>query len=473
MSAEGLAMSPGRKVFSSRSNLETGIVEGLLATPFVLVGVPGSFVVVALLTRYFHIEKDVLGWIVSIPSWSHAAQIFAIPVLARFLSAKDLTLGMAWFNAGLWAMLALSLGILPRDQPAVVALFFTGFFLMASPTQAFHGVGWTAWLLDWVPQRVRGGYMGNRNRWIAVVTVGFLLFTSLLFEMGRDGLWPYLVLIAAAVALRFAGLLRLQTIKARGENRPVEGVRFSEALRTCLQTPGLLRFIAFSAWMNFWMAFTGPFTAVFCFEQLGIKTAEFSLLMTLGTVTGIAGWVFWGRAADKAGSVPVLIVGAALWECQQLLWAVVTPSTAWMLYPMHLWGGFFAVSFFIGGFNLLLNLAPKQSGIATMSLHIAATAAASALAPILAGSLLEEFVARRGAGIEAYHVGYAIKSAAFLLGLLLLAGIREPGKSSLTSLPGAFRSIREQLAVQGLEFLANLAPFRSDRATKKNRARRK
>ena len=466
-------MSTERKTFSTRSNLEAGIVEGLLATPFVILVVPGSFVVVSLLSQFFQIDKAVLGGIVSIPSWSHAAQIVAIPVLARFLSAKDLTLGMAWFNAGLWAMLALSLPILPRDQPAVVALFFTGFFLMASPSQAFMGVGWTAWVKDWVPMRLRGGYMGNRNRWISVATVGFLLFAMLLFEVGKDHLWPYLALIGSAVALRFAALLKLQTIKARVENRPIEGVRFSEALKTCLETPGLVPFIVFSAWMNFWMGFTGPFTAVFCFEQLGIQTAEFSLLMILGTLTGIGGWVFWGRAADKVGSVPVLVVGAVLWELQQFLWAIVTPETAWMLYPMFLWGGFFAVSFFTGSFNLLLNLAPKKAGIATVSLHIAVTSIAAALAPMIAGFLVEEFVVRRNGGIDAYHLGYAIKSTAFLLGLTFLARIREPGKSNLHSLPGAFRSIRQQLAVQGLEFLANLTPFRSDRGSSKKRPRRK
>lgn len=295
-------MSTDRKRYCTRDNLRTGVVEGLLATPFVILGVPGSFVLMALLSQYFQIDKAVLGGIVSIPSWSHAAQIVAIPVLARFLSAKDLTLGMAWFNAGLWAMLALALPFIPRDQPTMAALFFTGFFLMASPSQAFQGLGWTAWVKDWVPQRLRGGYMGNRNRWISIATVGFLLFAMVLFEAGKDRLWPYLVLIGSAVALRFAGLLKLQTIKTRCENRPIEGVRFSEALKTCLGTPGLGLFILFSAWMNFWMGLTGPFTAVFCFEQLGIQTAEFLLLMTMGTLTGIGGWVFWGRAADKVGA---------------------------------------------------------------------------------------------------------------------------------------------------------------------------
>lgn len=447
---------------SARSNLVTGTFEGMLATPFTILTVPGSFVMMALLGEYFELDKAALGWIVSLPSWSNAAQIAVIPLLARFLTAKDLAIGMGWFNAGLWAMLVLALPYLPRGEAGAVAVFFTGFFLMASPSQAFSGVGWTAWVRDWVPQRLRGGYIGNRNRWISVATVVYLLFIMGLFKLGADQLWPFLAVMAVAVALRFAGLLQLHTINTGNEGRAVTSVGFIQSVRTCLRTPCLVPFIFFSAWMNFWMGFTGPFTPVFCFEELGLSASAFALLVTLGTLTGIAGWIFWGKAVDRAGSVPVLIVGTVLWELQQFLWVVLTPETAWLLYPMYLWGGFFAVSFFMGCFNLLLNLAPAKAGLSAVSLNLAVTSVAAAVAPMIAGVLLEKFVTNGGMGIGGYHLGFLVKSVAFLAGLGILVFVREPGKSSRSSLPGAFRSMRQLLATQGLEFLSNIIPFRNN-----------
>jgi len=435
-----------------------------LATPLTILTVPGSFVLVALFSKYFELDKSALGWLVSLPSWSNAAQLVAIPVLARFLSARDMTIGMSWFHAGLWAMLVLALPYLPRGQNESVAVFFTGFFLLASPSLAFAGVGWTAWVRDWVPQRFRGGYIGSRNRWCSVATIAYLLFIMGLFEMGKEALWPFLVVTGVAVVLRFAGLLQLHTIQTKSDGHgPVASVGFVEAFKTCLRAPGLVPFIVFSAWMNFCMGFTGPFAPLFCFEELKIKTASFTLLIMLGTLTGIAGWLFWGKAADRVGSVAVIIFGSVLWELQQLLWAVLTPDTAWLLYPMYLWGGFFAVSFFMGSFNLLLNLVPAKSNMAAVSLHLAATSVAAALAPMLAGILLEEFVTRRGGGLATYHWVFFIKSVAFLLGLGILALVHEPTRSTRTSLPGAFQSMRQLLAAQGLEFLSNLIPFRSGR----------
>ena len=43
-----------------------------------------------------------------------------------------------------------------------------------------------------------------------------------------------------------------------------------------------------------------------------------------------------------------------------------------------------------------------------------------------------------------------------LAGLLLLHGLREPQRSGRTSLPGAFRTMRQLLAAQGISFFASM-----------------
>jgi MFS family permease len=135
---------------------------------------------------------------------------------------------------------------------------------------------------------------------------------------------------------------------------------------------------------------------------------------------------------------------------------------------MFLWGGFFAVAFFMGSFNLLLNIVPQKSSMAAISLHLAITSAAMAIAPIISGYLLEKFVTHQGGGIGIYHLGFAMKSIGFLAGLLILLPIREPGRTTRQSLPGAFRTVRQAMATQGLELFANLTPFRSRSKIKKH-----
>jgi len=439
-----------------RRNLRIGIHEGLLATPWTFIAVPGNFVVAGLLTQYFGIDKAAYGAIVSLPAWSNALQIILIPWLARFLTPKDLTLGLGWFNVGLWSMLAAVLGYLPTDDARGVAPLFIAFFVLSSLSHSFVGMGWTSWVRDWVPQEVRGSYFGLRNRWLSLVTICYLLLAITFFEVAEAALWPYQALIITAVFMRYGSIIWQYGIRTRTDHSDLVNESWMGHLIECLRAPGLMAYILFSSWVSFWLGFVGPFVPVFSFEELGVDPSMFTSLVILGTVSGILGWAYWGRRADRLGSIPVLAVGLFLWEIQNYLWAVLYPGNVWLLYPMFLWGGFFSVAYFLGSFNLLLNLLPQKTKLAGISLNLAITSIAAGIAPIIAGFLLAYFLEERQGGIEVYRIGFVIKTTAILLGLLILRKIREPNRSGRTDLHGSMRTLRQLLAIQGPGFFSNL-----------------
>ena len=429
-----------------------GTGEGILAMPWNFLSLPGNFVIAALLTQYYGLGKDTYGLLVSLPMWSNAAQIVLLPWLARFLTPKDLALGMGWLNIGMWTMLAAVLPYLPTDDASGVARMFVVFFVVASLSQAFLGVGWTSWVRAWVPAKLRGKYFGARNRWLNVGTVVFLLLALVLFEADENALWSYQVLLIVAVLARYGSLIWQHGIRTTADHLDVVGHGWGKQLRDNLAAPGLVRFIIFAAWTSFWMAFAGLFVPVFSFEELGIAPGTFTFLVILATASGIFGWWFWGKEVDKNGCLPVLVIGLALWELVNYLWAILDRDNVWLLYPMWLAGGFVSVAYFAASFNFLLKLVPASAKITGVSLHLALTSLAAAVAPILAGLLLTHFLAA-GAGITVYRVGFVIKPTAVLLGLFLLRGLREPHRSTQPTLTGAFRTIRQLVAAQGASFL--------------------
>ncbi len=414
---------------------------------------PGAFVLSALLTQWFGLEKAVYGFLVSLPFLANAAQTLALPLLTGRASPKRLTLVMAWINLLFWFGLVAALPFLPQTGGTQAAVVFTTFFTLVSLSGAFSSVGWIAWIRDWIPGRLRGGYLGRRNSVIAVVTLIFLGLVMLVFKLLPNSIWPFVLVLGFAAASRFFGLLTLHTIHAPRPTAAIESPGLALAIRQCLHSPGLPVFILFSAWTNFWMGFSGPFGPVFCFEELGLGPDVFALLTALSTVSAVAGWIFWGRVADRAGNIPVLVFGMLVWESSNVMWAVLTPGNSWVLYPIFLWGGFFSVAFFLSSFNLLLNLVPKKSSMAAISIYLGVTSAAMGVAPILAGALLEEFLIQRGCGIFVYHTGFFIKSVATLLGLLLLLAVHEPGRTLYESLPTALRSLLRIMASQAAELL--------------------
>lgn len=437
---------------SSRRNLVIGTGEGILAMPWNFITLPGNFIVAALLTQYYGIGKATYGLLVSMPMWSNAAQIALLPWLARFLTPKDLALGMGWLNIGMWTMLAAVLPFLPADDPRGTARLFLVFFAVASLSQAFVGVGWTSWVRVWVPSKIRGKYFGKRNRWLNIGTVVFLLLALALFAENETSLWPYQVLITVAVVARYGSLIWQHGIRTDAEHLDVVGHGVVAQLRQNLDAPGLPRFIVFAAWTSFWLAFAGPFVPVFSFEELGIQPGTFTILVILATGSGIFGWWFWGKEVDRRGCIPVLVAGLALWELQNYLWAFLDRENAWLLYPMWLFGGFVSIGYFAASFNLLLKLVPSSAKVTGVSLHLAFTSLAAAVAPMLAGVLLAHFLGA-GSGIGAYRIGFAVKSSAVLAGLFLLRGVHEPQRATQPSLTGAFRTVRQLVAAQGASFL--------------------
>jgi MFS family permease len=437
---------------SSRRNLLIGTGEGILAMPWNFLSLPGNFILAALLTQYYGLGKDAYGLLVSLPMWSNAVQIVLLPWLARFLTPKDLALGMGWLNIGMWTMLAAVLPYLPTDDASGVARMFVVFFVVASLSQAFLGVGWTSWVRAWVPAKLRGKYFGARNRWLNVGAVVFLLLALVLFEADENTLWPYQVLLVVAVLARYGSLIWQHGIRTTAEHLDVVGYGWARQLRNNFEAPGLVRFIIFAAWTSFWMAFAGPFVPVFSFEELGIAPGTFTILVILATGSGIFGWWFWGKEVDKHGCLPVLVIGLVLWELVNYLWAVLDRDNVWLLYPMWLAGGFVSVAYFAASFNFLLKLVPASAKVTGVSLHLALTSLTAAVAPILAGLLLTHYLAA-GAGITVYRVGFVIKPTAVLLGLLLLRGLREPQRATQPTLTGAFRTIRQLVAAQGASFL--------------------
>lgn len=440
-----------------RRNLFIGTGEGVLAMPWTFITAPGNFVVAALLTQFYGLDKPTYGLVVSLPAWSNAAQIFVLPWLARFLTPKDLTLGMGWLNIGLWTMLAMVLPYLPTDDTPGVARLFVLFFLVSSLSQAFLSVGWTSWVREWVPRRLRGQYFGVRNRWLNASTVAFLLASLLLFRRDEKALWPFQIMIGVAVVMRYGSLVWQHGIRTHNEHLDVVGHGWLTQLRETLAAPGLARFILFAAWVSFWLAFTGPFVPVFTFEELGLTPGNFSVLVILATVSGFFGWWFWGRQMDLRGCLPVLTAGLVLWETQNYLWVILNRDNVWLLYPMWISGGFVATAYFAASFNLLLKLVPTSSKVTGVSLHLALTSLTAGVAPIVAGLLLAHFL-EAGMGIAAYRWGFAIRPTALLLGLFLLRGLREPRRSNSSSMPAGFRTIRQILSGQSAAFLAATMP---------------
>jgi predicted MFS family arabinose efflux permease len=131
-------------------------------------------------------------------------------------------------------------------------------------------------------------------------------------------------------------------------------------------------------------------------------------------------------------------------------------------------GGFFQAGFLLGQFNMLLKLVPPEAKTAAISLNVAATSLATAVAPIIGGLLLDHALRAGYAELSVYHAMSIVHHTIMLAAPLVLLRVAEPKAAALSQVVGAMRSTRQLVALMGMTFLVNYV-FTRRRETPRSR----
>ena len=444
------------------------VLDGLAAMPIVTMALPVNVFLTALVTKAWVLPKPAIGLLSAMPFVANFLQIFVMPLIARWRPPKTLTVAAATLHMVAWVVLAVLLGVIPRDQPALAARWFIGWFFVSSCFAAIAGVTWNTWIQDWVPARLRGKYFGRRNRLLQISVLTFLLVAGWVLAH-----WDYAVpafqgVIAGAVFLRLFSL-RWQWISPTRSHhpRPVTVLSFGQQVDVLRGSHSLLWFIAFGAVWSFAANCFGPFYQVFMFEQLGLSAWDVGVLSTVSALGGALALPAWGRLLDRYGNRPVMVVSLLVWQAVNFLWCLLTPNSHAMVYVIWALGGMTSMGaiasagFVLGQFTILLRLIPLEAKSLAIGLNLAVTSLAAAVAPIVGGIILEAALHRWSDALTVYHWCFVLQPVVAGAGCLLLLKVHEPQASPLTEVFGAMRNIRTLSGVLGLDFLVNYVFYRA------------
>jgi MFS family permease len=317
-----------------------------------------------------------------------------------------------------WAPLAM-LPLLGLDpQSATILLVCTAG--ASAVCQVLGQNAWNAWMGDVVPKRLRGRFFGART---ALVTAGAgtaSLGCALLLESAIDRAVA-LPMLAALVCISgvVTAILLARQMDPRGERRrPSLGI-YLEALRDS-NTRGLLYY------QLAWGASVAPGAAFFSLYVLDTLHASFFVLAAHAIVIAIVRMFtapLWGRAVDRWGARPVLVVCSLGIASMPLLWMATTSDRMWPLaidavLSGCVWGGHSCASF-----DLPLGIAPVRKRSYYLALFAMASGIGFAISAAMSG-VAAEVVAFSGYGdVRALFLISAVGRAACAL---LAAKVHEP-----------------------------------------------
>jgi len=449
----------------TRKNLNYCTTDGMCATPWLLLSLPGSFITAGLLNALFQIGPFWFGVVAAMPAVANAVHIFIVPFFARFMQVRDMVLSFSWLNLGAWISGLLGIAFLPLDEPAKAGLFFAILYSIIALSSSLMGVAWTAWVSDFVPARLRGRYFGKRNRLTSLSTISFMLISIVVLKFSDASRTAYLCLISLAIAGRMVSIMVIHLIQSPDPSGgSISGANWAKELADLRTQKALLRFIAFNTVAGFFLSGAGTIAAMYAFNDLGATPAQFTGFSLAATLSAAICVPLWGKLIDRHGAIPIIMITFLAWRVGDLGWLLIQPETLNWMYLVWLWGGAMATGYILATFTLILKLIPKKSRSAGISFNLTATSIAGAIAPLIVGVLISRAGDFGLTTTLAYQIGIGLCILGGILSVIILFRMREPETDpTLNTIPGAMRTLRNLTVNQGVSFFSNSIMIRRRR----------
>lgn len=373
-------------------SLQNSIVEGALA------GVMAVFTGGVILTGLglaLGANDFIIGVIASIQAGANLFQIRAYRRLERSGNRKSMAVSFAALSRLLWLVIALLI-LIPSDgyRPYRLGLF-TVLYALSSVLGIYSAVPWVSWLVDLVPEKVRGRFFAQRNLAAGVVGVVLGIGAGKFIDVWNEySIGPatagFAILISVGLVFGFRAVQMQRMMYDPPFPQQASQMTFWETLRDPFRNANFRRLFYFRVAFDLSTGVAGTFYGVYMLTQANLSFAFVSAMAMITTLTSFIALKPWGRVLDQFGNKPVLqicVVGKILFA---LLWLFTSPESLWLYPVIHMFGVFDAgVAVAIP--NLVYKTAPVERRSNYIAVDGTVVGIAATIAPLIGGGLAVVF----------------------------------------------------------------------------------
>ncbi|NQU24382.1 MAG: MFS transporter [Candidatus Nealsonbacteria bacterium] len=382
-----------------------------------------------------------IALILAAPCLAGLLRLGAPAIVGRLVDRKRFCLGC--YLLGTCVLLTLpwasAPGMLPSSRGSLSALIvlWCVYHLM----QYLGTIALWSWLADLVPLRIRGRFIGRRNRWMVVGEAAAMIASGLFVSLWKEWLpsgpkWhPYAISAGLGACFMIAAVVPLAMMTRATGRASSPRASVMQSIRAPFADPRFLRLVLFGCWFSLSTGITQSVQYTYTINILGV-----GFLALLSMKTGMRGGQFavspWmGRLADRIGNRSVMIVCLLICSQGPAFYLFATPETWWWITGAWVaWIAYAGLNVCLP--NLMLKLSPEQSNTPYIAMYGAVTGLCYALNTILGGYLYDELrdeTFQIGTAVLDYYdyiflLGWITRS----LGVLVLLMVIEPTSSVLT-----------------------------------------
>ncbi|HYW80675.1 MAG TPA: MFS transporter [Thermoguttaceae bacterium] len=305
--------------------------------------------------------------------------------LATFLISGLLLMTLPWVTAP---------GRLATPAQSLLAL--VGLWCFYHLFQYLATIALWSWLADLVPLRIRGRFLGRRQRWMVAGEAAALLCSGLFVYHWRQSYpdqprWiAYAILAMLGACFMLAALVplwRMSSAVAATAGKMHRRLNFA-AIVAPLGDRRFRRLLLFGCWLAFFNGVSGAAQAIYPMSVLGMGLY---VMLSLKTGMRCGQWAvspWMGKLADRLGNRRVMLPSLALVAAGPFFFLCSTPSQPWWFVGAWvLWIAYAGLNVCLP--NLMLKLSPSESNTPHIAMYFTITGLFYALATIAGGAMLD------------------------------------------------------------------------------------
>lgn len=325
-----------------------------------------------------------IGLLCSLPGFlASLAQLWDVEIVRLMKSRKSVVLTFSILQ-GLMFLPIISLAFFFRDNQAWWLMLFAALYSIFG---ALVSPAWGSLMADIVPLNLRGRYFSLRGSLSTLINIITLLAGGIFLNiLVRKALWGFAILFGAAILARLISWLLLTRLYEKPGLEKESGHIKAQDFSKGLLSTNLGKYILFLFAMNFAVNIASPYFTVFQLKDLSLSYLQFAILQVISSIFTILAISHWGRAADRAGNLKVMILSSALIPMVPLLW-IISPNFAYLgfvqAYSGLAWAGFNLCSV-----NYLYDATTTENRTRYLAYYNAGNGIAVGIGALLGGYLL-------------------------------------------------------------------------------------
>jgi MFS family permease len=376
----------------------------------------------------------IFGLLTAIPVGANLFQIQASRILERTGKRRLLVLRFAVAHRLLWVIAAL-VPFLPLGPWAHYRIWvFLFVFSIASLSGLFSAVPFTSWLIDLVPERIRGRFSAFRMFMAGTVGIVLGIGAGKFIDFWKDihladeiVAFSLLMIIGAGFGLWSVSILSKLHHPQFAKLGTHES--FFHSLREPFLNSKYRKLFVFRVITDLSAGVAAPFFGVYMLATAKLGFTFVATLATISTLASLLTLPTWGRLCDHYGYKPVIAICAGGKALFVVLWLFTSPSTVWLYVLIHILGAFDA-GLGIAVQNLIYKTVPSDRRALYIAVDGSVVGVAATLAPLLGGilaGLLQNMQVSVGSlSIEHFKFLFLLSFVIRLVSIPLLRRVPEP-----------------------------------------------